>query len=238
MAAAVAGSADEARRRPPLSLCGGADALDAALVFARAGLPVGVGAGSGRRRRRCARSAVGAFGDGRAWRRHAPPDLGAVLIRHHAGVLAGCAAVQAAAPGAPFFYVADPAAAGLPPAGPSASLFQLAAAQLAARVGLPLVAGGLRTTSHEPDWQACQQDAFASLGDDRVGRRCDRRSRSARRRHRVQPPAARHGHRDLQLERDDRRRHRRPGRDASPSTPSSRSASAATTWASATRAGT
>ncbi len=42
MAAAVAGSAAEARRRPPLSLCGGADALDAALVFARAGLPVGL----------------------------------------------------------------------------------------------------------------------------------------------------------------------------------------------------
>ena len=78
-------------------------------------------------------------------------------------MLAGCAAVQAAAPGAPFFYVADPAAAGLPAAGPSASLFQLAAAQLAAHVGLPLVAGGLRTTSHEPDWQACQQDAFVSM---------------------------------------------------------------------------
>ena len=77
--------------------------------------------------------------------------------------LAGCAAVQAAVPGAPFFYVADPAAAGLPAAGPSASLFQLAAAQLAAHVGLPLVAGGLRTTSHEPDWQACQQDAFVSM---------------------------------------------------------------------------
>ena len=84
-------------------------------------------------------------------------------------MLAGCAAVQAAAPGAPFFYVADPAAAGLPPAGPSASLFQLAAAQLAAHVGLPLVAGGLRTTSHEPDWQACQQDAFASLGTTAAG---------------------------------------------------------------------
>jgi trimethylamine--corrinoid protein Co-methyltransferase len=89
--------------------------------------------------------------------------LGAALIRHHAGVLAGCSAVQAAAPGAPFFYVADPSAAGLPASGPSASLFQLAAAQLAAHVALPLVAGGLRTTSHEPDWQAGHQGAFASL---------------------------------------------------------------------------
>jgi trimethylamine--corrinoid protein Co-methyltransferase len=99
----------------------------------------------------------------------AAPDLGAALIRHHAGVLAGCAAVQAAAPGAPFFYAADPAAAGLPAAGPSAALFQLAAAQLAALVGLPLVAGGVRTTSHEPDWQACTQDAFASLSTAAAG---------------------------------------------------------------------
>jgi trimethylamine--corrinoid protein Co-methyltransferase len=54
-------------------------------------------------------------------------------------------------------------AAGIPAAGPQAALFQLAAAQLATYVGLPLVAGGLRTTSHEPDWQACQQDAFVSM---------------------------------------------------------------------------
>ena len=165
MAAAVAGSAGEARRRPPLSLCGGADALDAALVFARAGLPVGlVLAPRGA-------STEAADGAGPPAQAGGPPaaDLVVALIRHHAGVLAGCAAVQAAAPRAPFFYVADPAAAGLPAAGPSASLFQLAAAQLAARVGLPLVAGGQRTTSHEPDWQACTQDAFAALSTTAAG---------------------------------------------------------------------
>ncbi len=143
-AEAAAGSA-EGGRGLPLSFCGGSDALDAALVFARAGLPVGLVL---------------------APAANAPPaaiDLGSALVRHHAGVLAGCAAVQAAAPGAPFFCVADPASAGIPPAGPRASLFQIAAAQLAAHVGLPLVAGGMRTTSHEPDWQACQQDAFASM---------------------------------------------------------------------------
>jgi trimethylamine--corrinoid protein Co-methyltransferase len=161
-AVAVAGSAEEARRRPPLSLCGGSAALDTALVFARAGLPVGLVLAP-------ADAAAGASApplSPAAAAGAAPPtaaDLGPALVRHHAGVLAGCAAVQAAVPGAPFFYVADPAAAGLPAAAPQASLFQLAAAQLAARVGLPLVAGGLRTTSHEPDWQACQQDAFASM---------------------------------------------------------------------------
>ena len=160
MAATVAGSADEARRRPPLSLCGAAAALDAALVFARAGLPVGVVLAPADAAAGVPASPSATAGQILA---DAAPDLGPVLIRHHAGVLAGCAAVQAAAPGAPFFYVADPAAAGLPAAGPSASLFQLAAAQLAAHVGLPLVAGGLRTTSHEPDWQACQQDAFVSM---------------------------------------------------------------------------
>ena len=161
MAASVTGSADEARR-PPLSLCGGADALDAALVFARAGLPVGVvlapaDAASGAPSPPSSPSATTAPGGAAE-----AADLAPALIRHHAGVLAGCAAVQTAAPGAPFFYVADHAAAGLP-AGPSASLFQLAAAQLATHVGLPLVAGGMRTTSHEPDWQACQQDAFVSM---------------------------------------------------------------------------
>ena len=162
IAAAVAGSADEARRRPPLSLCGGAAALEAALVFARAGLPVGVVLAP----RDAAASPAPASSPSASARGpvDAPPSgFGLALVRHHAGVLAGCAAVQSAVPGAPFFYVADPVAAGVAPAGPSASLFQLAAAQLAARVGLPLVAGGLRTTSHEPDWQACQQHAFASM---------------------------------------------------------------------------
>ena len=161
-AAAVAGSAEEARRRPPLSLCGGSAALDAALVFARAGLPVGLVLAPAD-----AASAVAAPPSSPAasagMAAPAAADLGPALIRHHAGVLAGCAAVQATAPGAPFFYVADPMAAGLPPAGPQASLFQLAAAQLATHAGLPFVAGGLRTTSHEPDWQACQQDAFVSM---------------------------------------------------------------------------
>lgn len=168
MAAVVAGSAGEARRRPPISLCAGPGALDAALAFARAGLPVGlvlppggspeVPAAGG------SLAGVAQMADA-----NAAPDLAAVLVRHHAGVLAGCAAVQAAAPGGPFFYPADPTASGLPPAGPSAALFQLAAAQLAAYVGLPLVAGGYRTTSHEPDWQACTQGAFASLSTTAAG---------------------------------------------------------------------
>jgi trimethylamine--corrinoid protein Co-methyltransferase len=157
MAAAVAGSEAELRRRPQLSLCAAADALDAALVFARAGLPVALIVPP------AVAGGVAAAADASASASPAPSDLAAALVRHHAGVLAGCAAVQAAAPGAPFVYPADPATAGLPGACPAAALFQIGAAQLAAHVGLPLVAAGMRTGSHEPDWQACTQDAFASL---------------------------------------------------------------------------
>jgi trimethylamine--corrinoid protein Co-methyltransferase len=159
MATAVAGSEAELRRRPPLSLCAAADAPDAAIVFARAGLPVALVLAPAAPGRPAAAAAAGAAGSASP----APSDLVAALVRHHAGVLAGCAAVQAAAPGAAFLYPADPAVAGLPAAGPTAAQFQLAAAQLAARLGLPLIATGMRTGSHEPDWQACTQDAFASL---------------------------------------------------------------------------
>ena len=146
MATAVAGSAVELRGRPPVSLCGGADALGAASVFARAGLPVGVVAAPN-----------GATGAGD------PADVGAALVRHHAGVLAACAAVQATVPGAAFFYVADPALTGLLVGSPAAAMFHIAAAQLAAHVGLPVCAAGMTTGSHEPDWQACTQNAMASL---------------------------------------------------------------------------
>ncbi len=84
-------------------------------------------------------------------------------MRHHAGVLAACAAVQAAAPGAPFFYLADPALAGLAAGAPAAAIFQIAAAQLAGLVDVPVIGAGMAGSGHEPDWQACSQSALASL---------------------------------------------------------------------------
>ena len=42
-------------------------------------------------------------------------------------------------------------------------MFQIAAVQLAAHVGLPVSAAGMTTGSHEPDWQACTQNALAAL---------------------------------------------------------------------------
>ena len=147
MAIAVAGSEVELRGHPPVSLCAGADALGAASVFARAGLPVGVVAAP----------------NGRAAGADDQVDLAAALVWHHAGVLAACAAIQATVPGAPFFYVADPALAGLAAGSPEAVMFQIAATQLAAHIGLPVSAVGMTTGSHEPDWQACTQNAFAAL---------------------------------------------------------------------------
>jgi trimethylamine--corrinoid protein Co-methyltransferase len=90
-------------------------------------------------------------------------------VRHHAGVLAACAAVQAVAPGAPFIYVADPASAGVPAGTAEASMFQIASVQLAAHLRLPVCAGGMATGSHEPDWQACTQNALGSLSTTAAG---------------------------------------------------------------------
>jgi trimethylamine---corrinoid protein Co-methyltransferase len=180
MALAVAGSEAALRARPPLSLCGGPEARPAAEVFARSGLPVGfvlppavpdasgtavpAQAGPATVAAPPPLSAVpqapGATG---ASSGQGAPDVAAALVRQHAGVLAACAAVQAAAPGAPFFYLAQPALAGLPACGPQAVLFQVACVPLAGLVGLPVMASAMATGSHEPDWQACTQDALGSL---------------------------------------------------------------------------
>ena len=172
VARAVAASDEDLRARPPLSLCGGPEVGTAAEVFARAGLPVGFVA---------ALSGDGLAGGPAATGESAPvhlaprtaaaappgapaPDLGLALVRYHAGVLAACTAVQAAAPGAPFLYVIHPDLAGLPACGSQATLFEVACIQLARLCGLPVVAAGMGTGSHESDWQAGTQNALGALG--------------------------------------------------------------------------
>ena len=206
---------------------------DAALVFARAGLPVGVvlapadaasepAAVAPRRRRDAPRH--------RPRRRpHPPPRRRARRLRGRPGRGPRRAVLLRRRP------------RGRRPARcrPVRPLFQLAAAQLAAHVG-PAARrrrpahgqprarlAGLHSRTRSP------RSARPPRGADVTGG-----AGTARRRHRLQPPAAGHGHRDLQLEREDRRRASTSTTRRSPSTPSSRSASAATTWASATRAGT
>jgi trimethylamine---corrinoid protein Co-methyltransferase len=177
MARAVAASDGDLRARPLLSLCGGPEVSAAAEVFACAGLPVGFvaalpggdtvgGPASAPARLAPLFAAVPAPG---APDRTAAPDPALALVRHHAGVLAACAAVQAAAPGAPFLYLAQPALAGLPACGPQAVLFQVACVQLARLCGLPLVAAGMGTGSHGSDWQASTQNALGALGATAAG---------------------------------------------------------------------
>ncbi len=145
LAEALIGEPGGLAARPPISLRAQADGAAAGLVFARAGLPVGLvleaeGAGSG------------------------DADLALALVRHHAAVLAGCRAIQDAVPGAPFLYMV-PAAHDLPLAGGhEVDLFTPAAVQLAAYVGLPVCADALATGAADPGWQAGADNALAALG--------------------------------------------------------------------------
>ena len=150
MALSLAGSTSELRRRPPLSLCAaGAEALDAALVFAGRGLPVGV-------------VAAAAGSDGAP---AAADDLAAAVTLANASVLAALTVVQLAAPGAPFFYAAQPGLFGWADSlrGARANVFALAAAQLAHHYHVPLSASVLATGANAPDWQAGTQSSFGAL---------------------------------------------------------------------------
>ena len=154
-AAALGAAAAAPHGRAPLSLCAGPDGREAALAAARAGLAVGL--------------VLPPAADGAPPADAGPADIGPALVRHHAAVLAGLAAVRAAAPAAPFLYLAAPRLAGLAAVGAAAVRFHIAAAQLAAHVGLPVVGEGLATASPEPDWLACTQNAFGALGATATG---------------------------------------------------------------------
>ncbi len=104
------------------------------------------------------------------WRRPRPRSMRAeAAVRRHAAVLAACVAVQAVAPGTPFLCAtaapgADPggsaASVAAPPAR-SAAADVIAAAQLAACAGLPVLAPVMLTRAPAPDWQACSENALA-----------------------------------------------------------------------------
>jgi trimethylamine--corrinoid protein Co-methyltransferase len=148
MAAAIAGGRDALRQRPllsimqctapPLAQDGGS--LDAALVAAEAGIPVGFMTMTS-----CASTA--------------PVTMAGNLVVGNAEVISGLALIQLAYPGAPIFYAAAQTAMDLRTGaytggGPEDFLFGAATNALADFYDIPLSMGSFATGAKEPDWQA------------------------------------------------------------------------------------
>ena len=148
MAAALRDDEADVRRRPPLSLLGGAGSFAAASACALRGLPVGVLVERPRAQQIAGASAT---------------DVTGALIRFVADVLAANAAIQALAPGAAFIAPVWPELAGLPATGPDAAVFIVAATQVLTRIGLPVAAAAFATCAAAPDWLACTDGSFAAL---------------------------------------------------------------------------
>ena len=157
MARAVAGGAEALRARPILSsfqvslspLRFEGDALEAALVYAEAGVPAGFVVMP----IACAT---------------APATLAGVLVQSNAEVLAGIAILEMLVPGAPTFYGACSTTLDLRTAlvacgGPEDLLFQAALAQLARSNGLPSSIGTFATGAKRADWQAGVGNGLSGL---------------------------------------------------------------------------
>ncbi len=157
MARIVAGGGDALRERPiisafqcsisPLTYDGGP--MEAALVFAEAGVPCGFVAMP----IACATAPATATGS---------------LVVSNAEVLAGIVALQALRPGAPTFYgssatVMDLRSGAAACGGPEDLLFQMASSQMARHYGIPSSIGTFATGAKASDWQAGTENALSGL---------------------------------------------------------------------------
>lgn len=157
MAAVIAGGKEELRKRPVLSIMqcttpplgqdGGS--LDAALVAAEAGLPVGFMTMTS-----CASTA--------------PATLAGNLVVGNAEVISALALIQLAHPGAPVFYAAaqtamDLRTGGYTGGGPEDFLFGGATNVLADFYNVPLSMGSFATGAKEPNWQAGVDNSLSTL---------------------------------------------------------------------------
>ncbi len=157
MAAAIAGGRDVLRQRPVLSIMqctlsplgqdGGS--LDAALIGAEAGLPVG-------------------FMTMASCVTTGPATPAGNLVVGNAEVVSATALIQLAHPGAPVFYAAAQTAADLRTGaytggGPEDFLFGAATNQLADYYDIPLSMGAFATGAKEPDWQAGVENSLSCL---------------------------------------------------------------------------
>lgn len=157
MATALAGSKEALRKRPLLSLMqctapplghdGGS--LDAALIGAEAGLPVG-------------------FMTMAACLTTGPATLAGNLVVGNAEVIAGTALIQLAFPGTPVFYAAAQTASDLRSGaytggGPEDFLFGAANGILADFYNIPISMGSFATGAKEPNWQAGLENSLSTF---------------------------------------------------------------------------
>jgi len=140
---------DEARRRarPPISslicaispLAQDADAMEAALVFAEAGIPVGI----------MSMANAGTTG---------PATIAGTVVQGDAEIVAALALIQLEHPGAPVYHslmtgVMDPRTGGYVSCSPSGEVAYGAGVELAHAWGVPTLAGVFGTDAPEPGWQ-------------------------------------------------------------------------------------
>ena len=157
MAAVLAGGKDALRKRPLLSimectispLAHDGGSLDAALVGAEFGLPVGFMS-----------MASGASS--------APATLAGNLVVANAEVLSGLALIELAYPGAPVFYAAaqtvmDLRTGAYTGGGPEDFLFGAATNRLADFYRVPLSMGSFGTGAKEPNWQAGLENSLSTF---------------------------------------------------------------------------
>lgn len=163
MAAAIAGGRDALRTRPVLSMMqcttsplgqdGGS--MDAALVAADAGIPVGF-----------MTMASAAF--------TGPATLAGTLVVGNAEVVSAMALMQLYRPGCPVYYAAAQTAIDLRSGaytggGPEDFLFGAATNQLADFYRVPLSMGAFATGAKAPDWQAGVENALSAFLASAVG---------------------------------------------------------------------
>jgi trimethylamine--corrinoid protein Co-methyltransferase len=157
MAAAIAGGREALRKRPILSIMqctapplghdGGS--LEAALVGAEAGIPVG-------------------FMTMAACLTTGPATMAGTLVVGNAEVIAGTALIQLAYPGAPVFYAAAQTASDLRTGsytggGPEDYLFGAATNVLSDFYDIPLSMGSFATGAKEPNWQAGVDNSLSTF---------------------------------------------------------------------------
>ena len=163
MARCVAGGAEELRRRPIMSLIAcpvdplgnEAVSLEAALVCAEAGVPVGF----------LSLTLAGAS---------APATMAGNLVVNLAAVIAGAVMIELAYPGAPLFLAGAPSVMDLKTGGytggsPEDYLLAAAATQMAHHYGLAMNMGTMATGAKEPGWQAAVDDALSTLASVSAG---------------------------------------------------------------------